>query len=520
MLQGIVADASRRLSELPLLTDEERYHLLVEWSCAEHALPSLPDASSGNRVYILDRQLQPVPVGVPGELFVGAGAVDEGTLADEGWSPDRLVPDPFSCAGAMLLRTGERACWRADGTLSLLEGKCAPSRVATPDANLPPAHPLSTVEQQLREIWEEILGIGPIGVNENFFELGGHSLMAVRLFSAIERCLDRHLPLATLLQAPTIAQLARVLDAADAADTETASSSGGMSVSDRWSSLVPISATGSRPPLICVHGSGGNILGYRRLAQRLGPEQPVYGLQARGLDGVTAPVTRIEEMAANYVAELQSAWPDGPYALCGLSFGGTVAFEMARLLRQQGQAVALVALFDSCPEHMDWLTAGENIYSRLTRLTSMLRCHLGNIRSLPVRGVPRYVRAQLRTQRHMIRGFVWRHRYRRYQKAPGENRSLPVELQNVEQACEMAFRGYRPRPYSGRVTLFRAAIRSAGEGDDPLFGWGHLAAGGVDVHDVPGSHVTMLNEPHVDRLAEKLSACLAAAFAPDHASPL
>lgn len=517
VLQGIVADASRRLSELPLLTDEERYHLLVEWSCAEHTLPSLSDRSDGSRVYVLDEQLHPVPVGVPGEIFLGRGGVAGGAAAEGARATEQLVPDPFSSApGAMLLRTGERASWMSDGTLSIIEkDRAIADRPAGDTADTPMEPPLSALEWKLSEIWKEILGIEPIGVNESFFELGGHSLMAVRLFSAIEErlCPGRHLPLATLLQAPTISQLAAFLEADEAAAREAGSSQENAAESGRWASLVPISESGDRPPLVCVHGSGGNVLGYRRLAQRLGPDQPVYGLQARGLDGVTAPATRIEEMAASYVAELRAAWPDGPYALCGLSFGGTVAFEMARLLRAQGQSVALIALFDSCPAHTDWLIAGDNFYQRIDRLAGVLHCHLRNMRSLPMRGVLRYIRAQLRTQRHRIRGMVWRHRYRRHRKAPGANQALPQALQDVEQACEMAFREYQPRPYSGRVTLFRAAIRSAGEGDDPLFGWGRLAAGGVDVRDVPGSHVTMLNEPHVDQLAEQLGDCLAAAFA-------
>ena len=517
VLEGAATDASFKLSELPLLTTEERFRLLVEWSHAGHESSAIPWLAGRSPVYILDAHMHPVPVGVPGELFVGrdAAATDPGadaSRADVERPVHRLVPDPFSgVSGAMLESTGVRAWWSPDGKLSIIgpeAERASPVAQSSPSATVD--RPPTALEIQLSGIWQEILGMEPTGVRENFFEMGGHSLMAARLFSLIEARLGQRLPLATLLRAPTIAQLAAVLEQ-ERAKRASASSSHVRPAKEGWSSLVPISESGSRPPLICVHGSGGNVVGYRSLAKHLGPEQPLYGLQAKGLDGVTPPVTDLVEMAANYVAEVRAAWPDGPYALCGLSFGGTVAFEMARLLQLQGQSVMLLALFDSCPAHTDWMTAGSNGYGRLVRLSEMIGCHLRNMRSLPPHQLMRYVRAQLRTQRHLIRGILWRRRYRLHHRLRDSERTLPSALQSVERACEMAFREYTPRPYTGRVTLFRAAIRSAGEGDDPLFGWGRLAAAGVDVCDVPGSHLDMLNEPHVEELAGKLSACLSAA---------
>lgn len=519
VLEGVATDASFRLSELPLLTAEERYRLLIEWSHAGHESPALPWLEGRGPVYILDARMHPVPVGVPGELFVGrdGATADAGTDASrsDGTCPThRLVPDPFSCvSGAMLESTGVRASWSADGQLSVIGPEDAPtSATARSSSSAVVDRPPTALELQLSGIWKEILGIEPTGVGENFFEMGGHSLMAARLFSTIEARLGQRLPLATLLRAPTIAQLAAVLED-ERAKTSSVSSSLSGRAQGAWSSLVPISESGSMPPLICVHGSGGNVLGYRSLAKRLGPDQPVYGLQAKGLDGVTPPVTDLVEMAANYVAEVRAAWPDGSYALCGLSFGGTVAFEMARLLQLQGQPVTLLALFDSCPAHTDWMTAGSNGYRRLVRLSKMLGCHISNMRSLPPGQLMPYIRAQLRTQRHLVRGILWRRRYRLHHRFRDAERELPPALRSVERACDMAFREYSPRPYTGRVTLFRAAIRSAGEGDDPLFGWGRLAAAGVDVYDVPGSHRNMLNEPHLEVLAAKLSACLRAASA-------
>ena len=142
----------------------------------------------------------------------------------------------------------------------------------------------------LTTIWKHVLGIQRVGIYDNFFELGGHSLIAVRLFALMEKEFGKRLPLATLFQAPTVAQLAALLQ------TESTSS---------WSSLVPIQPRGSRPPFFCVHAVGGNVLEYYDLVRHLPSDQPLYGLQSRGLNGQEAPHKRIDAMAAHYIKELR-----------------------------------------------------------------------------------------------------------------------------------------------------------------------------------------------------------------------
>src|SRR2546421_5044882 len=155
--------------------------------------------------------------------------------------------------------------------------------------------------RQLARIWEELLGVPSIGFDENYFDLGGDSSLAVQMFAQIEKVFKVKLPLATLYEAPTIAQLAEILRG------ETAGSG--------WSPLVAIQPSGSRQPFFCFHGAGGNVLIYRGLAKYLGPDQPFYGLQSQGLDGTRAPLTKIEDMAALYVKEIRKAQPHGPYFL-------------------------------------------------------------------------------------------------------------------------------------------------------------------------------------------------------------
>ena len=187
--------------------------------------------------------------------------------------------------------------------------------------------------KQLTQIWQEILGVDSITPDQNYFDLGGDSSVAVQLFAQIDKVFGVKLPLATLFDAPTIEELARVLRQEEAPAG--------------WSPLVPIQTSGSRPPFFCIHGAGGNVLIYRELAERLGPDQPFYGLQAVGLDASRPPLTRIEDMATAYAKEIRRKQPHGPYFLGGYCMGGTVAYEIAQQLQAQGERVALLALFDT-----------------------------------------------------------------------------------------------------------------------------------------------------------------------------
>ncbi|HAA27814.1 MAG TPA: hypothetical protein DCE56_09295 [Cyanobacteria bacterium UBA8553] len=193
--------------------------------------------------------------------------------------------------------------------------------------------PQDDLELQLTQLWQKVLGVQSIGVKDNFFELGGHSLLAVHLFAEIEQMMGITLPLATLFEALTIEQLAVVLrrDGCSAL----------------WSSLVAIQPGRAKPPLFCIHPIGGNVLEYVNLVRYLDSEQPVYGIQAQGLDEKQVPLNRVEDMASHYIKEIRTIQPEEPYFLAGYSFGGLVAFEMAQQFHAQGQKVELLALLDA-----------------------------------------------------------------------------------------------------------------------------------------------------------------------------
>jgi thioesterase domain-containing protein/acyl carrier protein len=353
--------------------------------------------------------------------------------------------------------------------------------------------PQNAIEDRLTKIWEQLLDIEPISVKDNFFELGGDSLLALRLFTQIEQTFGKNLSLSTLLEAPTVEQLAGVLTQ----ETETASRV----------SLVPIQPNGSKSPFFCIHGNGANVLVFNDLSRRLGSDQPFYGLQARGVDGKHEPFFRIEDMAAFYIQELRAVQPEGPYFLAGFSSGGLVAFEMAQQLHQQGQKVAFLGLFDTfVPGCFKQVSFSE----RLSR-------HWHNL----FRFGPKH---PLRMIKKSLRRVYFRSASKFYQSLGMSwfDWHPLIKRKYITICIRRAVKDYVPQAYSGEVTLFRANEPPMGwyymgrdfptpddwYNRDPQYGWGNVSGGGLNIYDVPGHHGTMLKEPHVGNLTEKLQACL------------
>jgi amino acid adenylation domain-containing protein len=238
--------------------------------------------------------------------------------------PEYMVPSAFLFLKALPLnqagKMDRRALPAPDGTRPELEKPFAAIR--TP------------LEEKLAKIWAEVLGLDEVGIHDDFFALGGHSLLAIRLLAHIQKTFGRIFPLTILLQASTIEKLAEIIDREDGFEGAS-------------TTLVAIQPNGSKPPFFCAPGRDGNNLQYRELALCLGPDQPFYGLQAPGLDGIQTPLTRIEDIASDYIKGIRTRQPEGPYFLGGMCFGGLVAFEMARQLTGQGQKTALLALIDT-----------------------------------------------------------------------------------------------------------------------------------------------------------------------------
>jgi len=334
--------------------------------------------------------------------------------------------------------------------------------------------------KKLALIWQEQLGVEAVGLDQNFFDLGGDSSLAVRMFARIDEVFGVKLPLATLYEAPTIEELARILRA------EVSTS--------RWSPLVPVQPLGSRPPLFCIHGAGGTVLMYRELSKHLGNDQPFYGLQAQGLDGSAAPLTKIEEMAAVYVSEIRRLQPYGPYFIAGYCMGGTVAFEVAQQLCQQSETVALLALFDT----MNWRTIPLTTWTKLSHATQQLFFHAGSFLSLNSEGKTKFFRGKVRELKNRIP--VWQGLLLSRFKGSRNSVSDSMVLGRIWQANDHASWNYIAKPYPGKITDIRPA-KQYRVFSRPESKWDRLAQGGQEVIVLPVNPASMLVEPFVEHLA-------------------
>jgi nonribosomal peptide synthetase DhbF len=524
------------------------------------------------RVYVLDRSLEPVPVGVAGELYVAGPGLARGYLNRPGLTAERFVADPFSPRpGGRMYRSGDLVRWQGDGTLEFLgradqqvklrgfriepgeieaalrdlpgvaqaaavvrdDGPAGRQLVAyvvpapgatphpvelrrhaatlLPDYMVPaavalvPALPLTPngkldrgalpapsevrespasrtaannpSELKLLEIFRDVLGVEAVGINDNFFDLGGHSLLVVRLAARIEAAFQMKVPLSAIFQAPTIEDLARLLDT--------------RGWSTRFHSLVPIQPHGRRTPLFEIHGFHDN--GFRNLAKHLGLEQPIYRIRY-GLGATTTPTDaavtlprRLEDLAAHYIEELRTIQPSGPYSLAGYCFGGIVAFEMARQLRAQNYDVDNLFLIESYNMSVRELKALKTIVHDIVYVHSpslIFNKFVDFLRNLK--------------------------KNRAFHQALEQFRYDPVRIAPELESLALMSQGYRPMAYPGRAVLFRAASGptygvSLIWAHDDTYGWGKVVTGGLEIHDIPGDHMTLLDQPNSELVAMNIN---------------
>ncbi len=401
--------------------------------------------------------------------------------------PAYMVPSHFVFLDAFPLTPNGKLDRKA---LPLPDGEAG-----TPGRTL--EEPADDLERGLVSIWKEVLGSAQVGVTDDFFDLGGHSLLAVQAFALMQERLGLELPLAALFQATTIREIAQMVrNGADSALS---------------ASLVKIQPGGFRPPLFWVHtlggGGGGGLLRYRDLAMKLGPDQPSLGLREP-----EEPFSDLEAMAAFYVGEMRRLQPEGPYYLTGYCFGGNVAFEMARQLREAGQDVGLLALLDSAPP----LVADRGSLANPGILLLTLRNFPGWLRT--------FLKKDPEARRRSLR-LHWRFARTRVKKlVTGKNgQAVFPELSDMMDLSEYpqgfleiarthwrALMTHAPRPFPGDVILFRTRERALVPGAAER-GWRSITDGRVEVVEVPGTHASFLEEPAVSELAEKLRARLRSA---------
>lgn len=330
-----------------------------------------------------------------------------------------------------------------------------------------------TVIADVTALFRDVLDRPELGPDDDFFQVGGHSLLAVKLFARIETTFRRRLPLATLMAAPTPRELATVLES---------------KTSDRHRSpLVPILTEGDRPPFFCVHAADGDVLFLRRLRDVLPPDQPLYGLQARGMDGVETPLETVEEMAAEYVRGIQETWPEGPCIVGGYSMGGMIALEVAHRLVAEGRQVDRLVLMDTrVPGVVGELLSERTLGSRLQY----------RLRHRPLD----FIRSKIRVE---ARNAAYTAFTRLGLPLPRVLRRLPTRKANLK-----AYFGYAPRPWAGPTTLIRAERQDHVFQSLDTFGWEHIATGGLDIVPVDCRHDDFFAASSIGHLGRALEVVL------------
>ncbi|HEX3252992.1 MAG TPA: amino acid adenylation domain-containing protein, partial [Pyrinomonadaceae bacterium] len=337
--------------------------------------------------------------------------------------------------------------------------------------------PRDYLELQLARVWEQVLNVRPISMRDSFFDLGGHSLSAVGLMTRISQVAGEKIPLATLFQRRTIEELANYMR-----EKRLGPSS---------STLVELQSGGTQQPFFCVHPVGGNVFSYVALAHSLGDDQPFYGMQSLGLQEGEPVLTQIEQMAGHYLDALRSVQASGPYILGGWSMGGVVAFEMAQRLQREGEVVSLLALFDAPAP------SAFNGMRELSEAECML--HFAEDLGIEVDHLPLDTLQQLATDEQLA--YVMQQAKLAGVVPSASALAEITRLFRVYQANVRALFNYVASRYDGSITLF---IPSESDRTEQLKGWRALAKGGVELHEVAGTHYTMLREPHVNELAQLL----------------
>jgi amino acid adenylation domain-containing protein len=548
---------------------------------------------ANTQIFLLDRNLQPVPVGVPGELHIGGDGLARGYLNRPELTAEKFIPNPFrEDRAAVIYKTGDLARYRPDGVIECLgrnddqvkvrgfrielgeieavlgrhpavqkavvvaredapgekrlvayivanKGSNGSAKAEPPSIDalrnflrekLPPhmvppffvfleklpltpngkidrralpspdlvqsesAHgfvaPRDPIEQSLAQIWSKVLHVKKIGIHDNFFDLGGHSLLAVRITAEIERLFEKTLPLAIFLQAPTISDLADVLRKEDWKPS--------------WSSLVPIRPGGSRPPLFLMHSHGGNVLEYYPLAEHMEADQPVYALQAHGLDGHIVQERSFEEMVEAHLVELRSLQPEGPYFLGGYCLGGLLALEAAHQLTALGEEVALVVLIQTMNPTYARFSPNLSVLQRAWYLAAKrIDLELAYLRH---RGATHIVERVRRTKDIAVaRTAIALDHLTGNGHGPRKGTSMAHTLEMLAIEHDRARMRYVLRPYNGPVLLFRASKQISGLMADSALGWKEVLTGKLEIREIPGHQETMLLEPNVACLAKELT---------------
>ncbi|WP_317171605.1 non-ribosomal peptide synthetase [Spirosoma profusum] len=488
----------------------------IELAEIEHVLRKLPDVDEAT---VLAREYQ------PGDQRLVAYVVTRNTITEryvqhgyvsligeelQKWRqlaatslPDYMVPTDFVMLPTLPITASGKLDRQA--LPSPVIHTFIPVEAGQADA---PVQTCTPEEQMILSLWKAALHTNYISLDDNFFEIGGHSLTAVKIMAELAQLTGRRLPLSLLFEQPTVRKLATFLK------------QGTQRVS--WKSLVPIKPTGTRKPLYIVHGAGLNVLLFSTVAQNLHADQPIYGLQARGLNNIDEPCQTIEEMAAHYVSEIVAHDPQGPYSLSGFSLGGVIAYEMARQLLEQGKQVDMVALFDaeafeSSSDVAWWFRKYKGLEMsgrKLFHTITLLKEHgwqgiKYKLESLDRRLVKKYWRSKghQRFDYVLLRKAIevyWQAKFGQTQ----QQEAILDSAFKIEAINDIALARFQLRPADLEVHVFKALIQTFYVADKDYYGWRNFARKGVHIHDVPGEHSYIFAPPNDKEFARILQKVL------------
>lgn len=518
---------------------------------------------SDDCVYILDKHLQPVPIGIIGELYLSGEGIARGYLNKPQLTNEVFISSAFNGnSSGSLYKTGDLAYFKSDGKVEFIgridnQVKIRGTRIelgeietiiglfpgirqvvvgTTKDKNNEnelvgyivmnkaevfdqrslrsyvrekvPEHmiptyfvemqeipvtpvgktdrknlptptvevsgdqmilPRNQIEKRLVQLWEDILDIHPIGVKDNYFELGGNSLLAMQMFAKIDEILGSRLPVSIIFEEDTIEKLARKI--------EMSSQNVG-----KPDSLVPIQKVGMKPPLFCVHGGGGEVLVYKELANKLGKEQPLYGLRFINVDDHEN--ISVESLAEDYIQEIKNEQPSGPYYLFGYCFGGAIAYEMAQQLIREGEEIASLTILNFAnPKRKTVEVRNEVNYKRV------IKSNLQLLFKMPLKQRLSFFSRKVTNAIKLV-------------KSSPETAPPIDELTKIRIILGKAIKIYKPKPYPNEILLIRAnEYKNFGKN----LGWETTKDGYIREYSILAEHEMLLKEPHVGKVVTYLT---------------
>lgn len=391
----------------------------------------------------------------------------------QGKLPDYMVPSFFVRLSAFPLTPNGKIDRKALPSLEETQKGLATTYVP----------PRNGIELKLTEIWQKVLGVPQVGIQDNFFEVGGNSLLAVSLLNKVETALGTSLPVSIFAEAQTIEELSHYLSESRSSNSQKL--------------LITLqNGNSQKTPIFFAHALWGNTLFYRRFIDYLDLDHPCYGIESIGSSGKHEPATSIGKMVDRYLEEILTVQPQGPYFLCGYSLGGIIVYELAQRLIERGQSIAFLCLIDSVNPDRQKPSPVEGKQSLTLR--NSLPFHASNLLKLNISEQLQYI--YYRLVWHLTGG-----KFSVFYKIYLHLRQEPQKLRLIQVAAahNQAVKKYTPTASPVQLTLFRAQQQDLGLDLDRTLGWSELALDGVAVYEFPGSHDKLMEEPTVRHLAKQ-----------------